>query len=260
MSLILTAALLAAAPVNPKTLDVVTVTASRRPQMVADTLAEVTVLERADIEASQAPDVLELLRFLPGIDLVRTGGSGQTSSVFMRGSNSNHVLFLIDGVRIASSNTGAAAFEHLPIDQIERIEIVRGPRASYWGSDAIGGVIAVTTRERDGAGSLRIGSNGRVGASASAGARNDHGAFSVQVGGEDYDGFSAQTPDGFSYNPDDDGYQNRNLGLRGRVALGEQELSFSGLIMRADVDFDQGQTDVDQDALAATLNGPLIAD
>jgi len=260
MSLILSVALFAATAVKPETLDVITVT-SRRPQALADTLAEVTVIERADIEASQAPDVLELLRFVPGIDLVRTGGSGQTSSVFMRGSNSNHVLFLIDGVRIASTNTGAAAFEHLPIDQIERIEIVRGPRASYYGSDAMGGVIAVTTRERNGAGGLlRIGSNGRFGAAAGYGASGERGAFSVQVGGENYDGFSAQTAAGFSYDPDDDGYENRNLGLRGRVAFGEQQLSVSGLAMRADVDFDQGQTAVDQDALAVVLDGPLRAD
>src|SRR6185369_11397724 len=98
---------------------------------------------------SVAPDLLELLRLQPGVDVVRTGGAGQQTSVFLRGSNSNHVLVLVDGVRVASANTGAFAFENLPLDAVERIEIVRGPRASYWGSDAIGGVIQIFTRRLD---------------------------------------------------------------------------------------------------------------
>ena len=259
MSLSLTVALLAALPLaSPESLDAVTVTASRRPQAVADTLAEVSVIERAEIDASQAPDLLELLRLQAGIDLSRTGGSGQSTSLFLRGTNSNHALFLVDGVRVASSNTGATAFEHLPLDQIERIEIVRGPRASYYGSDAIGGVIAITTRERDGAaGLLRLGSYGRVDAAAAYGASNERGAFSVQVGAEEYDGLSASLPGAFGYDPDDDGYSHRNLGLRGRYELGSQRLSFSGLATKQDVDFDQGVTDVRQHATALTVEGPL---
>lgn len=260
MSLILTAAIWAVLPVASERLDPVTVTATRRPQPRTSVLADVTVIERTEIEASQAPDLLELLRWQPGVDLARTGGSGQSTSLFLRGSNSNHVLFLVDGVRVASSNTGAAAFEHLALDQIERIEIVRGPRASYYGSDAIGGVIAITTRERQGPGLLiRSGSQGRAAAAAAYGFDGERGAFSVQLGGEHYDGFSAQTPDGFGYDPDDDGYCNSNLALRGRLALGDQQLGFSALATRADVEFDQGESDVDQHALALTLDGPLAA-
>ncbi len=259
MSLTLTAALIAAMPMaTPETLDSVTVTASRRPQPVATALVDVTVIERDQIDASQAPDVLELLRRLPGVDFARTGGSGQQTSFFLRGTNSNHVLFLVDGIRIASANTGAAAFEHLPIDQIERIEIVRGPRASYYGSDAIGGVISITTRERVGGAALvRIGSHGREAAVAAYGLSGERGAVSVHVGGENYDGFSSQTPDGFSYDPDDDGYRNRNLGVRARVDLGSQRLSFSGLATDSDTEFDQGISYADQYAVAANLEGPL---
>src|SRR6185295_7360273 len=115
------------------------VTASRVAETVDASLADVSVITRSEIEASVAPDLLELLRLQPGVDVVRTGGAGQQTSVFLRGSNSNHVLVLVDGVRVASANTGAFAFENLPLDAVERIEIVRGPRASYWGSDAIGG-------------------------------------------------------------------------------------------------------------------------
>lgn len=261
MSVSLTVALLAALPLSTpdaEALDAVTVTASRRPQAAADVLAEVSVIDRAQIDASGAPDLLELLRRQPGVDLARTGGSGQQTALFLRGGNSNHVLFLVDGVRVASANTGAAAFEHLPLDQVERIEIIRGPRASYFGSDAISGVIAITTRERSGpAGMLRVGSHGRAAAAAAYGASGERGAFSVQLGGEEYDGFSATLPGAFGHDADDDGYSHRNLGLRGRVELGSQRLGFSALATRQDVEFDQGETAVDQHALAATLEGPL---
>ncbi|MEZ5468886.1 MAG: TonB-dependent receptor [Lysobacterales bacterium] len=262
MSLILSAAIAAAMPLaTPETLDAVTVTASRRPRPVAETLADVSVIERAEIEDSQTPDLLDLLRLQPGVDLSRTGGSGQASSLFLRGTNSNQVLFLVDGVRVASSNTGATAWEHLPLDQIERIEIVRGPRASYYGSDAIGGVISITTRELRGASALlRLGSNGREAGAVGYGFAGERSSLSVQVGAEHYDGFSATLPGNFSYDPDDDGYRHRNLGLRARHQLGSQQLSFSGLATRQDVEFDQGLTDVRQHATALTLEGPLAQD
>src|SRR6476659_3984087 len=92
------------------------VTASRVPETVEDTLADVSVITRSDIDASVARDVLDLLRLQAGVDIYRTGGPGQQTSLFLRGTNSNHVLVLIDGVRSASSNTGAFAFEWLPLD------------------------------------------------------------------------------------------------------------------------------------------------
>ena len=132
---------------EPAVQPTIEVTASRVAETVDASLADVSVITRADIDASVAPDLIELLRLQAGIDVVRTGGAGQQTSVFLRGTNSNHVLVLIDGVRVASANTGAFAFENLPLDAIERVEIVRGPRASYWGSDAIGGVIQIFTRQ-----------------------------------------------------------------------------------------------------------------
>ena len=122
------------------------VTPSRVAESLSDTLASVSVITREDIEFSVAEDLFELLRLQPGVDIVRNGGPGAQTSVFLRGSNSNHVLVLIDGIRVGSSNTGAYAWEQLPINQVERIEIVRGPRGSTYGSDSIGGVIQVFTR------------------------------------------------------------------------------------------------------------------
>ena len=122
------------------------VTPSRRVESLSESLAAVSLLTREDIEQSAAEDLSDLLRTLPGVDVVRSGGPGSQVSIFLRGSNSNHVLVLIDGVRASSSNTGAYAWEQLPLNQVERVEVVRGPRGSLYGSDAIGGVIHVITR------------------------------------------------------------------------------------------------------------------
>src|SRR5687768_10605991 len=123
------------------TLPEVVVTATRTETPRAEVLAAVTVLDRAAIERSQAADVLELLGRQPGVDVVRTGGPGSLSTLNLRGGNSNHTLVLIDGLRMNSAVQGLFDLAHLPLAQVERIEIVRGPRAALWGSDAIGGVV-----------------------------------------------------------------------------------------------------------------------
>jgi vitamin B12 transporter len=244
----------------------VEVTASRVAETVDASLAAVSVITRADIDASVAPDVLELLRLQAGVDVVRTGGAGEQTSIFLRGSNSNHVLVLIDGVRVASPNTGAFAFENLPLDAVERIEIVRGPRASYWGSDAIGGVIQVFTRRLDGPlVAASYGTYRSADGSAGYGAWSDAGGFSVQLGARHVDGFSATSPgicngpnDAYCiYNPDADGFQNHNGVAQASYRLGAQTLS--GGIFRSEgtQDFDQGRSrTLDQSANIA-LAGAL---
>jgi vitamin B12 transporter len=130
----------------------VLVTATRTAITVDDALAAVSVITRADIERLQPLSVADLLTGLPGVTLANAGGYGQQTSLFLRGTNSAHTLVLIDGVRIGSVANGLAAFEQLPVEQIERIEIVRGPRSSLYGADALGGVIQIFTRHgsRDG--------------------------------------------------------------------------------------------------------------
>jgi vitamin B12 transporter len=244
----------AAPPLQPE----VTVTATRRSQTVDDALASVTVITREDIERSLAPDLPTLLRGVAGVDLSRTGGEGQQTSVFLRGSNANQVLVLIDGVRVASANTGAFAWEHLPLGQIERIEVVRGPRASWHGSDAVGGVIQVFTRDPRGlSATMSAGRYGRLAASASYGAGDADASFGVTLGGIDFDGYSAQLPGSFGYDPDDDGYINRNLGLRAQRTLGGQRLALHAYATHADVDFDQGRSSVDTEVGGVELGGDL---
>lgn len=244
---------------DAKTLDTIQVTASRIERPLDESLASVTVISRADIEASQAPDLLDLLGRQVGVDIARTGGPGGGSAVFLRGGNSNHSLVLVDGIRVTSTGQGVFDFAHLPLEQIERIEIVRGPRAAFWGSDAIAGVIHVFTRDPSQA-SVRVlaGSYGRAGASAGTGVGDDDHGFGVTAGFQRLDGFSATNPDSaFSYDPDRDGYRNRNLSLRGRTALGSQRLAFSAISTDADVQFDRGQTEARNSSAGVTLGGQL---
>jgi len=244
---------------DAKTLDTVQVTASRIERPLDDALASVTVISRADIEASQAPDLLDLLGRQVGVDIARTGGPGSGSAVFLRGGNSNHSLVLVDGIRVTSTGQGVFDFAHLPLEQVERIEIVRGPRAAFWGSDAIGGVIHVFTRDPSRA-SVRVlaGSYGRAGASAGAGFGGQDRGIGVTAGFQRLDGFSATNPGSvFSYDPDRDGYRNRNLSLRGRTALGSQRLAFTAISTDADVEFDRGITQALNRSAGLTLGGGL---
>ena len=124
---------------------VVTATRSEIDKQSLSTAA--TIYTRADIERLQAKSIPDLLRGSTGVDITQTGGYGQLSSVFMRGTNSSHVLVLIDGIKVGSVTAGLTQFEFLPIDQIERVEIIRGPQSSLYGSEAIGGVIQIFTRK-----------------------------------------------------------------------------------------------------------------
>lgn len=246
----------------------VQVTASRVAETVDEALADVSVITREDIDASASRDVLDLLRLEAGIDLYRTGGAGQQTSLFLRGTNVNQVLVLIDGVRMAAATTGAYAFEQLPLDAVERIEVVRGPRASYWGSDALGGVIQIFTRRLDGPrATLGYGSHGDAAGSIGIGQwRGDEG-YSVQVGARNVDGYSATHPgicngpdDPFcSYDPDDDGFRKTHLTARAAQRFGSQLVAGSFLRSQGRSQFDQGESDIIQQVAGLEIGGELAA-
>ncbi len=223
--------------------EVLVVTADKSEEPIEQINASVTVIDREQIEQAAAPDLLELLRGVPGVQMARTGGQGAQTSLFLRGGNSNQVLVLIDGVRVSSPHTGSFAWEHLNLDQIERIEIVRGPRATTWGSDAIGGVIQIFTRKPAGVqASAHAGSYDRFGASASAHAGNAGGfQINANLSYTQSQGFSSQNPNGFSYDPDTDGYHNRSGSVQVEGPLGEHyTLSAQANVIDADSQFDQG--------------------
>lgn len=260
---LLTSALLlslqAAADDAAKNLDRVQVTGSRLPLAIDRSTASVTVLNRDDIERSQAIDVSDLLARQVGIDIVRAGGSGAQNSLFLRGGNSNHTLVLIDGVRVNSATQGLFDFAHLPLANIERIEIVRGPRAAFWGSDAISGVIQIFTRAPEKlSADLSLGSYQRVGGNLGFGIGDEDNNIGVIAGMDSTDGFSSTNPGNvWSYDPDNDGYDNRRIGLNAQAKLGTQTLKFSGIATQAEVEFDQGLTDADNHSWSTGLSGQL---
>jgi len=123
------------------------VTASRSGQPLTDLLADVTLIGPEEIARAGPGGLTGLLQRQPGIEVVTNGGPGSASGVFMRGANTAQTLVLVDGLRVSSSTTGTTPLEAIPLEQIERIEILRGPASSLYGADAIGGVIQVFTRK-----------------------------------------------------------------------------------------------------------------
>lgn len=240
--------------------DPVVVTASRVPVAASDALVAIDVIDREQIDAAATQDVVDLLRRVPGVDIVRGGGIGQQASVFIRGTNSNHALVLIDGIRVGALGTGTYAWEHLPLAQIERIEVVRGPRAALWGADALGGVIQIFTR-RDAAAhaSLHVGNHDTYGVAAGMGQRGEHGGFGVHAGWLETRGQNATTPGNWSFDPDRDGALLRNLTVHGDMALGTQRLEAMLLHADNDIGFDQGESSARQDVQSLAVSGELAA-
>ncbi|MEW5973313.1 MAG: TonB-dependent vitamin B12 receptor [Pseudomonadota bacterium] len=206
-------------------LDDVQVTATRTAQTVDESIAPVTIITRADIERIQAETVAEALRAVPGLFVSSNGGAGKSTSVFLRGSESDHVLVLIDGVKAGSATTGTVPFENIPIELIDRIEVVRGPRSSLYGSEAIGGVIQIFTRRGGGvltpSFSLSAGNDATFKGTASLAGGGKNAWFNASLSGMDTDGFNAcngkPSPGGagcFTLEPDRDGYEERAGSLR----------------------------------------------
>ncbi|MFC3609376.1 TonB-dependent vitamin B12 receptor [Stutzerimonas tarimensis] len=207
---------------TPLHLDEQVVTATRAPA-VGPTVAATSVLQRADIERLQPASVPDLLRRLPGVQLTSNGGRGKNTSLMLRGTSNQHVLLLVDGIPQGSATTGAPALQHLPVEQIERIEVVRGPRSSLYGSQAVGGVIQIFTRQGAEQGvkpHLSIGAGSRSSAHASAGVSGGSEAawFNASATTESTDGINVRRLNPTSPNahePDADGYREHSVALRG---------------------------------------------
>lgn len=173
------------------------VSATRTAQIADEVLAPVIVITREEIERSQSMDVADLLRFHAGLDIGRNGGPGQPASLFLRGTDSNHTLVLIDGVRMNPGTIGGAAINNLNPALIERIEIVKGPRSALYGSDAVGGVINIITRRAPAGTHLEAaagaGSFNTRELSGSVSHRDGDRRFGLEITAFDTDGFAART-------------------------------------------------------------------
>ncbi|WP_414931578.1 TonB-dependent receptor domain-containing protein [Vibrio europaeus] len=186
------------------------VTANRFEQSVDSVLAPVSVVTREEIEQLQAKSLIDVLKRLPGIEYQQYGGRGQNASIFIRGTNSNHALVLLDGVRINSS-AGGVTLNKLPIGIVERLEVLRGPQAARYGSDAVGGVINIITRvsnveERQNV-NVGAGSNNYKEASGSVKTKISDSS-SLMLGG------AFESSDGYAFKPttnDSYGYEGKNI-------------------------------------------------
>jgi vitamin B12 transporter len=195
------------------------VTANRSEQLLSEALPHTTVIGRDVIERSQAPDLPTLLSSEAGFQFTQNGGRGTAASLFLRGSASLQVLVLIDGVPITKQDTtGAVSLEHIMLDQVERVEVVRGNVSAIYGSGAIGGVIQVFTRRGKGEplvqaqlelGGLRS-SRASVGVLGQAGSTR----YSLGLSRQGSGGFTAMDSSKYpNENPDADGYRNTSYSV-----------------------------------------------
>ena len=211
----------AAQEIQPK--DIIIVTATRTEISVNDAIVPVTVITREQIEQSLASDLAELVRFEAGIDIGRNGGPGQATSVFLRGTESNHTLVLVDGVRINPGTIGGAAIQNIAPEVIDRIEIVKGTRSALFGTDAIGGVINIFTRR-----STRTYAEGGVGGGSFntlsgfvvGGSHSENGEFGVAINWQNTDGFPTRIDSDL-----DRGYENLTANIYVQRRLGKNDIS-----------------------------------
>ncbi|MEQ1512858.1 MAG: TonB-dependent vitamin B12 receptor [Lysobacteraceae bacterium] len=254
---------------NADDLDEIVVTATRTAITTDAALAPVEVIDREAIARSQAGSLGELLRGRAGINLSNQGGTGKLSALFVRGSESDHVLVLVDGVRIGSATSGLASFQDLPVALIDRIEIVRGPRSSLYGSDAIGGVIQIFTRRDRGKANFHFhvgaGSHGRREGGMGIGGSTDRGWFGIDTAFQSTDGIDACRGAGFPIfagcfvdgQTDRDGYDNHSFSARGGVDIVDSvTLETHALYVSGHNDYDGDfvdNSDIRQQALGAQL-------
>ncbi|MCT9811676.1 TonB-dependent receptor [Acidovorax sp. Be4] len=184
------------------------VTAARAPQTAQELLADMSVIDRAEIEASGASGLADVLARLPGIQMVRNGGIGNTTSLMLRGADTAYTAVYIDGIRFSSqSGSGGPTWESIPLAMIDRIEVLRGPAAAIYGSDAIGGVVQIFTRRGQQAfapsASVGVGSQGTRRAQASVSGVHKNWDYALDIASERSDGFDVRP----SVNTDRDGYK-----------------------------------------------------
>lgn len=196
------------------------VTATRTAIPITDVLADVSIIDRAQIERAGQTGLRELLAQLPGVQIASNGSFTSSTSIFIRGAGASQTVVLIDGIRVGSATSGQPSIENIPLAQIERIEVLRGAASSLYGSDAIGGVIQIITRKGDGSGlkaevDAGVGSEGlrQWGAGVRGGTKEV--SFSLGVSAARALGISTVVnPLNTSFNPDRDGLNRQNANLQ----------------------------------------------
>lgn len=232
-------------------LDDVVVTATRTPITVQQASSDITVISQEQIRNAGQSTLVELLQAQTGLELAQNGGAGTSASIYIRGANAAHTLVLIDGIRVGSITLGTTPLETVALDQIDHIEILRGSASSLYGSDAIGGVIQIFTKQGQGAPKLNaavgIGSYGRNQARVGYNGQVGDTRFSMGAG---YDktngGFSTLRPGNYGYNPDNDGDTKYSAHFNLDQAINAQNnIGLVALYNRDHVEYDANATAYD---------------
>lgn len=243
-------AIFAAAPIvaqtsrAPVALKDVVVTANRVATSVTDVIADVSIIDRAQLEQAGQSSLRDILAQQPGVQMSSSGSYRSETSIFLRGATGTQTIVLIDGVRVGSATRGLVSLENIPLDRIERIEILRGASSALYGPDAIGGVIQIFTRQPSDqlnlTASIGAGTDGQQQASASI--RGSAGAigYSVGVSHEKASGISTIiNPASTSYNPDTDSFKTTSFDARLSAKINQQHaVSLSLLQSQSEYQFD----------------------
>lgn len=229
---------------NPPLQHEITVTANRMDTPTREIASSVTIITRDDIERSRKTTVLEILQDVMGITLTQNGPVGATASVHIRGGNAEHTLVMMDGVELNDPITPSRSIDlaHYMLDNVERIEVLRGPQSTLYGSDAISGVINIITRKGEGSPSINFSSQGGSygtfsgGATLSGSTKNI--SYSLGASFLQSAGFSAANKS-YEGNTEKDGYQNLTFSGRLSFRLSDNfELDFVARRIETKIDID----------------------
>jgi vitamin B12 transporter len=195
----------------------VVVTATRQAQRADELLADVTLIDREEIErAGPTTTLADLVGRQAGVQLTSNGGPGTTSGLLIRGANAEHTLVLVDGLRINSATLGSTSLSRIPLAQIDHIEILRGPASALYGSEAIGGVVQIFTKRGDGPAQwfaeASAGSYGTSDTNIGVSGGSNGWKYNFSADRFHTDGFSAiRNRSNSAYNPDKDGFSRDSL-------------------------------------------------
>ena len=237
-------------------LDPIVVTATLGPRTVGESLSSVTVIDEEEIREKAPNAFQDLLRGQPGVQVKTNGSFGKATSVYTRGTGADSTLFLVDGVRLRSATTGGASWQYFPPELVERVEIVRGPKSSLYGADALGGVIQAFTLdpEQDRTGWVEAGAGNFNTQKTAAGVGGRFGNTRVSLSGvhRETDGTAVVT------NGDDKGF--RNTAGVGRVAHEFDNGGEASVMMFESEGFTEyagGETDFIMRTLSLKLDAPV---
>lgn len=237
--------LISASTINAQVTEInpVIVTASRLLQPLSEVLADVSIIDRETLQNAGLQSLGDVLATLPGVQLVSNGSYRSSTTLSLRGASASQTILLVNGVRVGSATLGSFSVENLPLERIERVEVLRGAAAALYGPDAVGGVIQVFTREPlerlQKSVTAGLGSDGQGQLGASISGRSGDWGFSLGASHERADGINVKTPNASGFNKDKDGYYFNSVDASLQWTLSEMhKLNLNAMLSDGEYDFD----------------------